>query len=78
MLRPLGLALRAKNQILPELDQRMSKPSCRAVPVERVAPELAVIGHIFADGERDAARIAKCEAVHSESGQLIYFIVAVL
>ena len=41
----------AEDQILADFDQRMREPAQRAVLVERVALELAAIGHVVADGD---------------------------
>ena len=47
--RPFGLALSSEDQILPDLDQRMRQAAQRAVLIERIALELAGIGHVVAD-----------------------------
>ena len=58
-LAPLGLPFRAQDQILPNLDQRVREPPERAVLVERVAFELAAIGHVVAHGgARDRLQLA--------------------
>src|SRR3972149_11027761 len=50
-LRPLGLPLRAEDQILAELDQRVGQPAAGAVAVKRIALELAAIGLVVADAD---------------------------
>src|SRR5262249_6664615 len=49
MLRPFGLPLRPKDQVLADLDQRMRKSALGAVPVERVALELSRVRRVVAD-----------------------------
>ena len=46
---PFGLSFRTEDQILPQLDQRMGQSARRSVPVERIAFQLARIGHVVAD-----------------------------
>ena len=58
-LAPFGLPFGSKDQILPDLDQRVREPPQRAVLVERVAFELAAIGHVVAHGDaRDRLKLA--------------------